>query len=150
MISKTLTYLDFNGDKHTREFWFHLSVPEITKLQFKDKDQTMFDALVKMTEEENAREVLDLLETMVRAAVGQRSENGARLTKNDDIRAELFETEAYSVLFEQLLQDPDEVARFLQGVLPKSLAEKTKSKVKLEELSSLSKDELLERFNEMK
>lgn len=150
MISKTLTYLDFNGDQHKKEFWFHLSVPEITKLQFKDKDQTMFDAIVKMTEEENARDVLDLLETIVRASVGQRSEDGARFAKNDDVRSELFDTEAYSVLFEQLLQDPDEVARFLQGVLPKSLSEKTQNKVKLEELSGLSKDELLERFNEMK
>lgn len=150
MISKTLTYLDFNGDKHKKEFWFHLSVPEITKLQFQDKDQTMFDAIVKMTEEENARDVLDLLETIVRASVGQRSEDGARFTKNDDVRSELFDTEAYSVLFEQLLQDPDEVARFLQGVLPKSLSEKTQSKVKLEELSGLSKDELLKRFDEMK
>lgn len=150
MISKTLTYLDFNGDQHKKEFWFHLSVPEITKLQFKDKNQTMFDAIVKMTEEENARDVLDLLETIVSASVGQRSEDGARFTKNDDVRSELFDTEAYSVLFEQLLQDPDEVARFLQGVLPKSLSEKTQNKVKLEELSGLSKDELLERFNEMK
>lgn len=150
MISKTLTYLDFNGDQHKKEFWFHLSVPEITKLQFKDKNQTMFDAIVKMTEEENARDVLDLLETIVRASVGQRSEDGARFAKNDDVRSELFDTEAYSVLFEQLLQDPDEVARFLQGVLPKSLSEKTQNKVKLEELSGLSKDELLERFNEMK
>lgn len=150
MISKTLTYLDFNGDQHKKEFWFHLSVPEITKLQFKDKDQTMFDAIVKMTEEENARDVLDLLETIVSASVGQRSEDGARFTKTDDVRSELFDTEAYSVLFEQLLQDPDEVARFLQGVLPKSLSEKTQNKVKLEELSGLSKDELLERFNEMK
>lgn len=110
----------------------------------------MFDAIVKMTEEENARDVLELLETIVRASVGQRSEDGARFTKNDDVRSELFDTEAYSTLFEQLLQDPEEVARFLQGVLPKSLAEKTQSKVKLEELSGLSKDELLERFNEMK
>ena len=150
MISKTLTYLDFNGDKHKKEFWFHLSVPEITKLQFKDKNQTMFDAIVKMTEEENARDVLELLETIVRASVGQRSEDGARFKKNDDITSELFDTEAYSVLFEELLSNPDEVARFLQGVLPKSLAEKTKGKAKLEELSGLSKDELLERFNDMK
>ena len=150
MISKTLTYVDYNDKKCTTTFHFHLTVPEITKMQFRDPNQTLFDAIVKMTEEDDTRSVLELLETIVRSAVGVRSEDGARFSKNDDIVSELFDTEAYSVLFEELLKSPDVTAKFLQGMLPTSVLKEANSKAKLDELSNLSKEELLERFNDIK
>ena len=36
MLIKAITYEDFNGEKKTKNFYFHLSKFEITKMQFQE------------------------------------------------------------------------------------------------------------------
>lgn len=35
MIKQKITYVDFNGEERTEDFYFHLSMPEVVRLEAK-------------------------------------------------------------------------------------------------------------------
>ena len=57
------------------------------------------------------------------SAYGQRSEDGRRFTKNQTLRDEFESTEAYSVLFMELMTDTGAAVDFINSVIPAGMAE---------------------------
>ena len=54
-------------------------------------------------------------------AYGEKSADGKRFIKNDDIRDGFAQTEAYSELFMELATDANAAASFVNGIVPKDL-----------------------------
>lgn len=151
MISKTIKYTDYNDKPVEKTFHFHLNKAELTKMNFTESGESLIDIISEMTDDNaGTRRVLELLEEIVRLSVGEKSEDGSRFIKNDDIRSQLFDTEAYSELFSELLEHPDQTARFIQGILPKESQKEMAKALKTDDINNLSKEELIERINAAK
>ena len=56
-------------------------------------------------------------------SVGVKSADGRRFIKNDDVRADFKETEAYSILFMKYATDAEAASKFINGIVPKDLAQ---------------------------
>ncbi|TKW75037.1 MAG: hypothetical protein DI610_04900, partial [Staphylococcus hominis] len=148
MISKKIKYTDYNDNTVEETFHFHLNKAELTKMNFTEDGNSLVDMISEITEDNaGTRRVLNILEDIVRAAVGEKSEDGSRFIKNDDIRSKLFDTEAYSELFTDLLQHPERTAKFIQGILPKESQKEINKALNGDDVTNLSREELIARIH---
>jgi hypothetical protein len=120
MLKRDITYEDFNGDTVTETFYFNISKPELIELDV-EYEGGMSGFLQKIIDSKNGKELVSQFKRIVLLAYGQKSEDGKRFIKNDQLREEFSQTAAYQSLFMELAQDDNAAVVFLKGVLPKDL-----------------------------
>jgi len=123
MLKKTITFEDYNGKEQTEEFFFNLNEAELTELELSE-DGGLVNTIEKVVAAENGREIIRLFKVLILSAVGIKSEDGRRFIKNDSIRDEFEQTEAYSKLFIELATEADKATAFVNGILPKAALQK--------------------------
>lgn len=149
MISKTVKYEDFNGNQVEQTYHFHISKAELADLNFQEDGGSLAESLATVAQNETGiREVLDIFKRIVVAAVGRKSEDGSRFSKSDDARSELMDTDAYSELLFEMLDNPDFASRFIQGILPSSVQKEIKKSMGGRDIKELSREELLAKLAE--
>lgn len=123
MISKTITYTDFNDNERTETFYFHMSKPELLETYIKGGEEKLIDTLKEALKKRDSIAFFDLLKDVIRLGFGEKSEDGKFFTKFDNQGrrlGDLFITsEAYSVLLmDDLFQDISKATDFLMGMFP--------------------------------
>ena len=63
------------------------------------------------------------------AAYGKKSPDGRRFIKNNEIREEFTQTEAYSIIFMELATDADKAAEFINGIIPANDSNSSSDKI---------------------
>lgn len=121
MYAKTITYNDFNGNKLTDTFLFHMSKAELIEMQY-SKVGGMVDKLEKIIHAKNEPELFAVIKSVILDSVGEKSDDGKRFVKNKEIRDAFEQSEAYSVLLEELMSDSSKAAEFINKILPTDLA----------------------------
>ena len=117
MIKKTVTYTDFNGVKRTEDFYFNLTEAELTELEYGVEGG--FRAMVKkIIDEENHGRLIEYFKKIVLLAYGEKSADGRRFVKSEEIRNGFAPTEAYSKIFMELANDDKAAAAFINGIIP--------------------------------
>lgn len=122
MLKKTITFKDLDGNDVTEDFYFNLSKAEITELQF-SKDGGLLEFLQQVINTKDAGTVIGTFKEIVSQCVGKRSEDGRRFIKNQEVTDDFLQSDAYSVLFMELLTDAGKAAEFIRGIVPADLAE---------------------------
>ena len=125
MIKKTITYTDYNDVEITEDFYFNLSKPELIELEF-DTIGGMKDLIVKVINTKDSKQLVSIFKKLVLAAYGEKSQDGKRFVKSDEISTAFSQTPAYEILFMELAQDADKATEFITGVMPKDLADEAK------------------------
>lgn len=110
MYSKTITYTDFNGTERTETFYFHLSKPELLSLSTDKANQTDLNNF-------------EFFKYIILQSYGIKSEDGRQFIKNDELRNEFEQTEAFSVIFTELAFDSEEAIKFIRGIVPGELVD---------------------------
>ena len=84
MLKKTITYTDLNGVERTEDFYFNLSKPEVVKMQSSVKGG--YDVQLKgIAANMDGRAVMEFFEDLIRKSYGEKSEDGRRFMKSDEI-----------------------------------------------------------------
>jgi len=122
MLKKSITYEDFNGEKVTEDFFFHLSKAELVELELSHKDG-LSESLQRIVAAEDGKGIIAEFKNIILTAYGKRSEDGKRFIKNTQLREEFESTEAYSELFVELVTDTDAAIEFINGVIPSGMVE---------------------------
>lgn len=117
MLKKTMTYEDYDGNKRTEDFYFNLTKAELTEMELSHDG-----GLVKMIEtiistQDNKR-IIEVFKVLVLKAYGEKSPDGRRFKKSQEIIDSFAQTEAYSDLFMELAQNADSAAAFVNGIVP--------------------------------
>ena len=120
MLKKTVTYVDYNGMERTEDFYFNLTKAEVAEMEL-----SVEGGFSKMLEEivaskDNVRSV-NLFKQMVLKAYGEKSADGRRFVKSEEISKAFSETEAYSEIFMELALNTDAAAAFVNGIMPANL-----------------------------
>lgn len=116
MIKKTFNYTDFDGNPVEEEYFFHLNKAELMEMELSAYGG--LELLIKrLIEEKNSEEIVKIFKRIILSSVGQKSYDGKRFIKNDEIRTNFYQTEAYSQLFCDLIQNPDHANEFINGVI---------------------------------
>lgn len=122
MLKKTIKYTDFDGEERTEDFYFNLTKAEIMEMNL-----TTYGGLDKMIEKiiaaKDTPKIVNLFKDLVLRSYGIKSDDGKRFIKNDKIREEFTQTEAYSELFMELATDEEAAINFVNGIVPKELSD---------------------------
>jgi hypothetical protein len=122
VLKKRITYEDFNGEEVTEELYFNLSKAELVELEL-SRPGGMQEHLQKIVESEDGKAIITEFKELILMSYGQRSEDGKRFIKNQELRDEFASTEAYSQLFFELCTDAEKAAEFVNGIIPTGLAD---------------------------
>lgn len=117
MLKKTMTYTDYNGVSRTEDFYFNLTQAEITEMEL-SIDGGLVEMINRITAAKDGKQIIALFKDIVLRAYGQKSLDGRRFIKNQEIRDEFAQTEAYSDLFMELATNADAAAAFVNGIVP--------------------------------
>ena len=116
MLSKTITYVDFNGDEREETFMFNISRAEMVRMETSINGG--LTALLKLIIAENdTPKIMEYFEKFIRAAIGRKSLDGKRFEKNEEIANEFFQSEAWSELLMELINVPDAASNFVNATL---------------------------------
>ena len=120
MLKKTVTYVDYNGVERTEDFYFNLSKAEVAEMEL-----SVQGGFSKMLEEIIASkdnvQIVNLFKQMVLKSYGEKSPDGRRFIKSDEIAQAFAQTEAYSEIFMELALDEKKAADFVNGIMPANL-----------------------------
>jgi len=117
MYKKNITYTDFNGDERTDAFYFNLSDAEILELQV-GYGGDMSRIMSNMLEKRDAKGLLGIITDLIRTSYGEKSSDGKRFMKNQEVKDSFVTTDAYSKLVLELLNDEKEFEKFMTNVIP--------------------------------
>lgn len=121
MIKLTKTYTDYNGNERTEDFWFNLTKAECLEMNLSTEGG--LDAyLQKIVDTKDVPKLIKQFKDLVLIAYGEKSADGRRFMKNDEIRTAFKETEAYSDIFMELATDANAATKFINGIIPQDLA----------------------------
>ena len=120
MLKKTVTYVDYNGMERTEDFYFNLTKAEVAEMEM-----SVEGGFSKMLEEivaskDNVK-IVSLFKQMVLKAYGEKSADGRRFMKSEEISKAFSETEAYSEIFMSLALNESEAAAFVNGIMPANI-----------------------------
>lgn len=120
MIKWTINYTSYDGENITEDFYFHLSKPELAQMQF-DVNASYSQFIERIANERDLKELGRQYANLILNSYGKKSDDGRVFRKNDELREDFRCSEAYSVLYMELLESPEKAAKFVRGVLPKDL-----------------------------
>ena len=124
MLTKAITYTNYNGEKRTKNFYFNLTATELAKMEIVEK-AGLEETIKKMINEDDRAKILQLFDSIVLGSVGEKSADGETFIKNDKIREDFKNHPAYDVLFMELLNS-DAMADFIQKVIPQNISAEMK------------------------
>lgn len=122
MLQKTITYKDFNDNERSETFYFNLSKNELTKLDY-SKSGGLTEWITRATEAQDGKTIIEVFEKIIEAAYGVKSPDGKMLVKTPEKFLEFKSTNAYDVLFMELVTDAEKAAKFLMDCMPADVRE---------------------------
>lgn len=120
MTKKTITYNDYNGVERTEDFYFNLSEAEVMEMEL-GVTGGMAEMIQRIVQAQDGPTIMQTFKDVVLRSYGVKSPDGKRFIKNDTLREEFSQTEAYSQLFMKLATDSKEAADFVNGIMPEKV-----------------------------
>lgn len=124
MLTKAITYTNYNGEKRTKNFYFNLTATELAKMELLEK-AGMENKIKRIIDTDDREEIMKLLDEIILGSVGEKSADGEEFIKNAEVRERFKSHPAYDVLFMELLNS-EAMAAFINAVMPQSLVEEAK------------------------
>lgn len=123
MLKKIITYTDYNGVERTEDFYFNLTEAEIMEMEL-SVNGGLAESIKQIIDAKDAPAIIKVFKELVLKAYGEKTPDGKRFVKSDEIATAFSQTEAYSILFMELATNADEAAKFVNGIVPAAMAAK--------------------------
>lgn len=123
MFKHKIKYVDFNGEERNEDFYFHLSLPEVTRIEA-EIGKPLTEYTEELAKNKNVNTLIQFLERIMLTAYGRKTSDGKSFHKSEELRRDFEHSQAYAELFEQVLTDPDLARRFGEGVADNGKAKK--------------------------
>lgn len=129
MLKKEITYVDYNDTERTESFYFNLSKAELAEMQLSANGglETYINNII---EAKDGASMVQIFKDLILKAYGEKSPDGKRFIKSQEVSDGFAQTEAYSQLFMELITDDKAAAEFINGIMPKDLQEEMKKENK--------------------
>lgn len=121
MLTKTITYNDYNGVERTEDYLFNLSKAELMEMELSIAGG-LSETIDKIIKTKDTPALVKIFKELLLKSYGVKSPDGKRFIKTDELREEFAQTEAYSQLFMELATNAEAAAAFVNGIIPADLA----------------------------
>lgn len=115
MFKHNIKYTDFNGNEQQEDFYFHLSLPEVVRLEA-EFGGSISNYASKVVESEDYTSIINFLERIILTSYGIKSPDGRSFQKSEDVRKAFEHSQAYAELFETLLTNPELARKFGESI----------------------------------
>jgi hypothetical protein len=122
MLKKPIEYLDFNDELQKEDFYFNLTLAEIAEMEL-SYEGGLSGHLQRIINDKDGAAIIATFKHLLAKSYGVRSDDDKRFMKTPELWEEFSQTNAYDVLFIQLVTDAGYSAEFVKGIVPKSIAE---------------------------
>lgn len=135
MITRTIEYVDYDGNQRKEKHYFNLTQFEATEIAVEIPDDIVEDlesdaanpenrvtTARNLTEKLGKKGVMDFIKNIVLKSYGVKSPDGKRFVKSEQLTTEFSQTLAFSSFMMRLMTDDEEASRFINGVIPPELA----------------------------
>ena len=120
MYVKEIEYTDFNGVTRKEKFYFNLTKAEILDMEL-GKTGGLTEYIQKIIAAQDTPAVMALFKQLLLKSYGVKSDDGRRFIKNDEVRSEFEQTQAFSDLYMLLALDDDEASKFVNAIVPEDM-----------------------------
>lgn len=121
MLKLDVTYETFDEETVTEPFYFNISEPELIEMEV-SYPGGWSATLTRAMEHKDMPVLVKIFKDLLLQAYGEKSEDGKRFMKSEEIRTNFSQTNAYVKMFTDLATNDQFAADFIIGVMPKSLA----------------------------
>lgn len=118
MIKKTITFTDFNGNERVDDFYFNLTIDELVDLEL-SPTESVKNHLNRIINSDDSIEIYKVFKKIVLAAYGKKSDDGLRFIKNEELKEEFSQTNAFSELLFEFIKNSESAAEFINALIPK-------------------------------
>jgi len=122
MLKKTVTYRDYNDVERTEDFYFNLSKAELLEMEL-GTSGGLAEMIRKIVAAQDAPAIIKVFKELVLKAYGEKSADGKRFIKSEELSEAFSQTEAYSQIFMELATDDKKAAEFVNGIVPAGMSE---------------------------
>ena len=123
MLKKTITYTDYNGTERTEDFYFNLTTAEVMEMEMSTTGG-LAEMIKNVVAKQDAPSIIKIFKDLILKAYGEKSADGKRFVKSEEIATAFSQTEAYSILFTELATDDKAAAAFVNGIVPAEMSKK--------------------------
>lgn len=120
MLKKTIKYKDFNGNEREEDFYFNLMQSEIAELELSTVGG-FTESIQKIIQTQDGPEIIKQFKKIILKSYGEKSADGKRFIKSDELSEAFSQTNAYSELFMELATDDEAASAFINGIVPDEL-----------------------------
>ena len=120
MLKKEITYVDFEGTERKEPFYFNLTKAEVLEWEM-GISGGMVQFLEKIVAERDNVKIVAAFKELILKAYGEKSPDGRRFIKSEELATAFSQTGAYSELFIELATDEKAAADFVNGIVPQDM-----------------------------
>lgn len=120
MLKKLIKYTDYNGVDRQENFYFNLTKTELIEMET-EVTGGFRQLLENMMEKQDIPKIMSSFKTIILKAYGEKSPDGRRFFKSEELSTAFSQTEAYNVLYMELLSDSKKAAAFINGLIPEDM-----------------------------
>ena len=117
MLRRSFTYTDYDGIERTEECYFNLNKAEVAEMEV-TFEGGLARYLNKIVEAKNGKAIMEKFKWLILKAYAEKSDDGRRLVKSEELSKAFSETEMYNILFMELITDAKKAADFVAAILP--------------------------------
>ena len=125
MLKKPIKYTDYNGVERSEDFYFNLSKAELMEMEM-GTTGGFTEMIKRIVAAQDQPTLMKIFKEFILKAYGEKSADGKRFMKKDEfgrpLSANFEQTEAYSVLYMELITNADAASEFINGVVPADIA----------------------------
>lgn len=125
MYRKVIEFENYDGEARQMEVCCALTEAEVVELEV-SWDGGLKAVLEKIIQEHDQKRMVEMMKMLITKSYGKKSMDGNKFIKNQEVLDDFVQTPAYSELFMLLSTDADEASKFVNGIIPKKLAERAK------------------------
>lgn len=122
MLKKTIIYKDYNETERTEAFYFNLTKAEIMEMELSTTGG-LAEMIKKIIGTKDNPALIKTFKELILKAYGEKSPDGKRFIKSEELSVAFSQTEAYSQLFMDLATNADAASDFVNGIIPSDASE---------------------------
>jgi hypothetical protein len=116
-----MTYVDYNGNERTEDFYFNLNKAELTRMEM-SINGGLAERINRIVAAQDTPAIIEVFEDLIQKSYGIKTLDGRGFVKKKEDLEAFMATEAYSDLFMELATDSAKASEFINGVIPANLA----------------------------